>query len=297
MQQQLFALGPAAVASSSSIHKPGLSGLPAKVSGRPTMSAVPVIRQNRTIQVPSMAKQPAGGHASFMSLRSHGGSLGLKSNLRSFGGTKVAPTGSSFRAPALPRSTSGSLMMKMDRASPAQPPSWRRQEQLLQAQGNYQGWMAAGRRPQRRFNRASVQMAASTVLEGGTEIEAPENVVIVTETEEPEYQVKYNTDQLRQEEYTRTIDPARKIDENLKLGTGDDELVETIVKTAKTGMGLAGAFVPDQVVTDTLKTGQPEKREKTYADNMGYISKLRDQTQSKLVDAEGLPLVYSQQGI
>ena len=50
---------------------------------------------------------------------------------------------------------------------------------------------------------------------------------------------------LKQEEYTKTLDTTIEIDKKLNLGTGDDELIENVVKTAKSGMGLVGAFVPD----------------------------------------------------
>ena len=36
----------------------------------------------------------------------------------------------------------------------------------------------------------------------------------------------------------------KEIDKSLKLGAADDELVDTIVNTAKSSMGVAGAFVP-----------------------------------------------------
>ena len=44
------------------------------------------------------------------------------------------------------------------------------------------------------------------------------------------------------------------IDQQLKLNTGDDEIVETIVKTAKTGMGFAGQFVNDKAIVDSVTT-------------------------------------------
>lgn len=56
------------------------------------------------------------------------------------------------------------------------------------------------------------------------------------------------------------MDTDKKIDEKLNLGTGDDELVDNIVKTAKTSMGLAGSFVPDQVVTSQLKNRSTAKK-------------------------------------
>ena len=73
--------------------------------------------------------------------------------------------------------------------------------------------------------------------------------------------------------------------------------MENIVKTAKTGLGVAGAFIPDKAVTETFKTQQPEKRSTKYAENIGFVAKSRDKDQSNLIDDEGLPLVYSQEGI
>jgi hypothetical protein len=55
----------------------------------------------------------------------------------------------------------------------------------------------------------------------------------------------------------RVIDTSKELDPSLMIGTGDDELVEKIVKTAKTGMGVVGAFIPDQVVTDAVKQKPP----------------------------------------
>lgn len=43
----------------------------------------------------------------------------------------------------------------------------------------------------------------------------------------------------------KVLDPTKQIDASLKIGTGDDELVDQIVKTAKTGMGVVGTFIPD----------------------------------------------------
>ena len=66
------------------------------------------------------------------------------------------------------------------------------------------------------------------------------------------------------------------------------------MSTAKTGMGIAGAFVPDKVVTEGLKINKDsEKRKYTFRDQEGFVAKNRDKDQSKLVDDEGLPLVYS----
>ena len=56
----------------------------------------------------------------------------------------------------------------------------------------------------------------------------------------------FDASKLKKEEYTvREEVDANSIDKKLKLNTGDDEIVETLVKTAKTGMGFAGAFVND----------------------------------------------------
>ena len=43
------------------------------------------------------------------------------------------------------------------------------------------------------------------------------------------------------------------IDPSLKIGTGDDELVDNIVKGAKSSLGGVGSFIPDQMVSNTLK--------------------------------------------
>lgn len=42
---------------------------------------------------------------------------------------------------------------------------------------------------------------------------------------------------------------------------------------------------------------QEERKRRTYQDSTGYVSKLRGEEFSKVVDDEGLPLVYSQKGI
>ena len=64
---------------------------------------------------------------------------------------------------------------------------------------------------------------------------------------------QYDADKLRQEQYTETLDPQKKIDERLKLGTSDDELVDQFVSTAKSGMGIAGNFIPDDAFKNSLK--------------------------------------------
>ena len=86
-------------------------------------------------------------------------------------------------------------------------------------------------------------------IEDGTEITVPDNVVI-TSVNDDDMDI---ASKLKKENFTKTIDPTKEIDKKLKLGTGDDEIVETIVKTAKTGMGLAGVLVDDKAVADSLK--------------------------------------------
>jgi len=44
----------------------------------------------------------------------------------------------------------------------------------------------------------------------------------------------------------KMLDPTKKIDDKLKLGTGDDELVDSLVNSAKMGLGAVGTFIPDQ---------------------------------------------------
>jgi len=55
----------------------------------------------------------------------------------------------------------------------------------------------------------------------------------------------------------KQLDPTKELDPSLKIGTGDDELVDTIVKSAKAGMGVAGTFIPDQVVSNAVKQKPP----------------------------------------
>lgn len=64
---------------------------------------------------------------------------------------------------------------------------------------------------------------------------------------------------LRKDDYDsmREIDANKVIDPSLKIGTGDDEMVEKIVKTAKTSMGVMGTFIPDQAVSNAVKQKPP----------------------------------------
>lgn len=86
-----------------------------------------------------------------------------------------------------------------------------------------------------------------------------------------------------------------QVDPSLKLGTGDDELVDTIVKTAKVSMGGIGALIDDDAVSKAIKQ-KPKKKEQVI-EAKSFVSNARDKEQMKLVDDEGLPLVYSQEGI
>ena len=63
--------------------------------------------------------------------------------------------------------------------------------------------------------------------------------------------IKIEPPKLKEETYDEMdkFDSTKKIDPSLKLGTGDDELVDTIVKTAKVSMGGIGALIDDDVVT------------------------------------------------
>lgn len=69
----------------------------------------------------------------------------------------------------------------------------------------------------------------------------------------------YDTEKLKQENYESMteMDSNKQLDPSLKIGTGDDELVDQIVKSAKTGMGVVGTFIPDQVVSDAVKQKPP----------------------------------------
>ena len=161
----------------------------------------------------------------------------------------------------------------------------------------YNGWVASSRNPHslgnRRGRTSTLLMSTTTeTIEDGTEITVPDNVVI-TSVNDDDMDI---ASKLKKENFTKTIDPTKEIDKKLKLGTGDDEIVETIVKTAKTGMGLAGVLVDDKAVVDSLKNKQ-DARKNEIVDNAGYVSKLRSEDQKRILDDEGLPLVYSQEGI
>jgi hypothetical protein len=62
-------------------------------------------------------------------------------------------------------------------------------------------------------------------------------------------------EKLKKDDYEamRVMDSTKELDPSLKIGTGDDELVEKIVKTAKTGMGVVGTFIPDEAVSKAVK--------------------------------------------
>ena len=111
-----------------------------------------------------------------------------------------------------------------------------------------------------------------------------------------------NIENLKDADYStfKKIDENIVIDPSLKIGTGDDELVDNIVAGAKSSLGGIGAIIPDQMVSSTLKGAKvsnlQQKKEKKV-ETRNYVSKTRDEVQSKLLDDEGLPLVYSQEGI
>jgi hypothetical protein len=60
---------------------------------------------------------------------------------------------------------------------------------------------------------------------------------------------------LKEETYSemKELDTSKVVDPSLKLGTGDDMLVETFVKTAKVSMGGIGALINDDIVTSAIK--------------------------------------------
>ena len=99
---------------------------------------------------------------------------------------------------------------------------------------------------------------------------------------------------LKEETYDEMdkFDSTKTIDPSLKLGTGDDELVDTIVKTAKVSMGGIGALINDDLVTGAIKQ-KPKKNKEQVIEAKSFVSNARSEEQSKLMDKEGLPLVYS----
>lgn len=64
-------------------------------------------------------------------------------------------------------------------------------------------------------------------------------------------------------EAMRKLDENKVIDPSLKIGTGDDEMVEKIVKTAKTSMGVMGNVIPDQVVSNAVKQKPPVQAQRS----------------------------------
>lgn len=69
-----------------------------------------------------------------------------------------------------------------------------------------------------------------------------------------------NTDQpkireLKDADYSsmKKIDNTIVINPSLKIGTGDDELVDNIVAGAKSSLGGIGSIIPDEIVSSTLK--------------------------------------------
>lgn len=76
--------------------------------------------------------------------------------------------------------------------------------------------------------------------------ELKKNIAYVDAVMETDYQDDIAKN-LKKEDISemRMLDPSKKIDDTLKLGTGDDELVDNLVKSAKMGLGGFGNFIPD----------------------------------------------------
>lgn len=206
--------------------------------------------------------------------------LKLNSNPRSITQSS-RPHGSQYQTSTFSQSRAqrSSIKMFMGKSDHPTGPTWNQQRHTLSAQHSYQGWSASVQKPiPRRHVRA--QMGAQAVLEDGTEVKTPDNVLIdidpvkngggegdpsssqqksaegiIVENSIDDESIKipadiegididFKADKLKREEYTEMIDSDKKIDESLKLGAADDELVDTIVQTAKSGMGVAGSFIP-----------------------------------------------------
>lgn len=90
--------------------------------------------------------------------------------------------------------------------------------------------------------------------------------------------VKQEMKKLKEMDYQKmkTLDDSIIIDPSLKLGTGDDELVDSIVSGAKSSLGGIGSMIPDQMVTNTLKGAKLTKREKKV-ETRNYVSKTRSE--------------------
>ena len=84
---------------------------------------------------------------------------------------------------------------------------------------------------------------------------------------------------LKKESYQRQLDENKVIDPSLKIGTGDDEMVEKIVKTAKTSMGVMGTVIPDQMVSNAVKQKPPIQAQRDNSlETRNFVSKTRDAT-------------------
>ena len=84
---------------------------------------------------------------------------------------------------------------------------------------------------------------------------------------------------LKKESYERQLDENKVIDPTLKIGTGDDEMVEKIVKTAKTSMGVMGTVIPDQMVSNAVKQKPPIQAQRDNSlETRNFVSKTRDIT-------------------
>jgi hypothetical protein len=130
--------------------------------------------------------------------------------------------------------------------------------------------MANARRPKRTGRRrAEYVIMQATDSATVAEKEAESTVDTVSQTKDGKTQIIVNGDgesvaqveeefdakKLKKEEYKIMEEKDMKdINTDLKLNTGDDEIVETIVKTAKTGMGIAGQFINDKAIVDSVTT-------------------------------------------
>ena len=93
-----------------------------------------------------------------------------------------------------------------------------------------------------------------------------------------------------------TLKDTYEVNPELRLGTGDDELVEKFVQTTKSTLGVAGNFIPNESLlkNDAAKKKQKERQDTT---KVKFLAQNREDVYSKLIDDEGLPLVYSNDGL
>ena len=87
---------------------------------------------------------------------------------------------------------------------------------------------------------------------------------------------------LKMETYNVMEKNSKTVDPSLKLGTGDDEIVDMIIKSTKLGMSGIGSLFNGESISQIMKQ-KPKSRESTI-NAKSFVSIARDEEQSKLMD-------------